>query len=133
LIQEWKSAFPALEKMLNIFAQNKKSILRFSDLMADDVAAAIALDLCDPKLKNDPVAAESQVYINSKGASQLPFLQLLIATLYRSGAVGLKLDTSEPYIYAHLNQPLVSPHLIRDSTKIRLHPMLHAAYHLHEA
>lgn len=133
LIQEWKSAFPALEKMLNIFAQSKKSILQFSELMADDVAGAIALDLCDPKFKNDPVAAECQIYMNSKAASPLSFLQLLVATLYRSGAVGLKLDTSEPYVYAHLNQPLVSPDLIRNSTKIRLHPMLHAAYHLHEA
>lgn len=132
LVQEWKSAFPALEKMLNIFARKKRSIIEFRDLIADVDADEIALDLCDPKFADDPVGAECQVYMNSKGASPLIFMQLLVATLYRSGAVGLKLDTSEPYIYSHLNQPLVSRHLIRESSKIRLHPMLHAAYHLHE-
>ena len=133
LIQEWKSSYPALEKMLNIFARKKRSIIEFRELVTDADADAVALELCDPSLVNDPVAAECHVYINSKGASPLIFMQFLVATLYRSGAVGLKLDTSEPYIYSHINQPLVSRHLIRDSTKIRLHPMLHAAYHLHEA
>lgn len=132
LIQEWKSAYPALEKMLNIFARKKKPIIEFRELVTDADADAVALDLCDPSFANDPVAAECQIYVNSKGASPLVFMQFLVATLYRSGAVGLKLDTSEPYVYSHLNQPLVSRHLIRDSTKIRLHPMLHAAFHLHE-
>lgn len=133
LIQEWKSAHPALEKMLNIFARRKKSIIEFSDLLADTDVEEMAIDLCDPGLAADPVAAECQVFMTSKGADATVFMQMMVATLYRAGAVGLKLDTSEPYVYSHLNQPLVSRHLIRKNTKIRLHPMLHAAYHLHEA
>lgn len=132
LIQEWRSAHPDLEKMMNIFARTKKSILEFSDLLSDSDVEALAIDLCDPSLISDPVAEECQVFMTSKGADATVFMQMLVATLYRAGAVGIKLDTSEPYVYAHLNQPLVSRHLIRSNTKIRLHPMLHAAYHLHE-
>lgn len=133
LIQEWKSAHPALKNMLNIFARKKKAILEFKDLMSDADVESVTLELCDPSLVGDPVAGECQVYMNSKGSDATRFMQLLFVTLYRAGAVGLKLDTSEAYIYSHLNQPLVSPHLIRSNTKMRLHPMLHAAYHLHEA
>ncbi|HUE80024.1 MAG TPA: DNA repair ATPase [Sphingomicrobium sp.] len=133
LIQEWKSAHPALEKMLNIFTLHKKLMLEFQELLCDEDVEAIAVDLSDPAFAGDPVAAECQVFMTSKGADATVFMQMLVATLYRSGSVGLKLNTSEPYVYSHLNQPLVSRHLIRPNTKIRLHPMLHAAYHLYEA
>lgn len=134
LIQEWRSAHPALEKMLDLFAKRKKTLISFNEITSREEIDDFALELCsDPSFLEDPVAIECQTYLNSRGSDSMRMMQMAVSVLYRTGAIGLKLETSEPYVYAHINQPLVSHHLIRDNTKIRLHPMLHAAFHLHES
>ena len=134
LIQEWRSAHPALGKMLNIFARQKKPMIEFKELLEKAEFEEFALDVCgDPELARDPVAIECQTYVDTKSTDSRKIMQVAVAVMYRTGAVGLKLDTSEAYTYSHLSRPLISPHLVGDNTKIRLHPMLHAAFHVHES
>lgn len=56
----------------------------------------------------------------------------LTAILYRTDAIGVKISSQDRFVYSHMDQPLVAPQLLSLDTKIRLHPMLHAAYNLQD-
>ena len=64
--------------------------------------------------------------------NQLDFVTDVAGILYRVGAVGIKLHSSERFIYSHSDQPIIAPALFSKFSRIRIHPMLHGAFRLQE-
>jgi hypothetical protein len=131
LVQEWKSAFPTLDDMLRLVTSPRKSGLDLIELIGriDDFCLAIC---SKPKQSKDPMHDICSSYIDSSRQTQLEVACEVISVLYRTGAVGVKLSAQDRYIYSHLDQPLISPETLSVESKVRLHPMLHAAYNLQE-
>lgn len=131
LIQEWKSAYPLLDEMLGLVVSKRKSGIDTVEVL--DKVDDFCLACCSrPKVAFDPVFDICQNYLESKGHAQLDVLCEVLSILYRTGAIGLKLAPQDKFVYSHLNQPLISPQMITLDSKVRLHPMLQAAYNLQE-
>lgn len=131
LLQEWMSAYPLLDDMIDLVVSKRKSGVDVIELVdrIDDFCLAIC---SKSKVAFDPVFDLCQDRIDSHKKSELDVLCELIAILYRTGAVGLKLSPQDRFSFAHQDQPLIAPKLITAQSKIRLHPMLQAAYNLQE-
>ena len=131
LLQEWKSAYPSLDRLLIFITSRRRTALEGLELL--DRIDDLCLDICAaPKKDFDPIFDDCHTYVEGKKRDAMQVLQLVLSVLYRTGAIGLKLAPQEPFIYAHKDRPVVSSELISLSTKVRIHPMLHAAYNLHE-
>lgn len=131
LIQEWMSAYPLLSDMLDLVVSKRKAGIDVVDIL--DATDDFSLAVCSkPKVSYDPVFDLCQSYLDSKKANALDILCQILSILYRTGAIGLKLSPQDRFAYAHIDQPLISPQLISASSKIRLHPMLQAAYNLQD-
>lgn len=133
LLQEWKSAFPTLDRLLSVIIQEKQSSAELSALAEENgTIDEFCLSVCaDTKIASDPLHSACQIRVNGKGDG-FKVVQEAVAVLYRTGVVGLKLHSQDRFIYSHLDQPFISADLLETTTKIRLHPMLHAAYNLQD-
>jgi hypothetical protein len=133
LEQEWISAFPTLTKLLLFVTSRAKVMVAFVELNEaglDDLALEI---VTEGKRAFDPIFATAQAHVNKTQSGQtggLAFLSEVAATLYRVGAVGLKLDPTERFIYSHIDEPLISPERLTVGTRLRIHPMLHGAFRI---
>jgi len=131
LVQEWASAYHFLDDMLKLVTSKRKSGIDVVDLI--DKVDDFCLEVCSkPKVKFDPIYIICEKYINSGKSAPVEILAEVLAHLYRTGAVGIKIDAQDKFIYSHIDQPLISPDLINVMSKVRLHPMLLAAYNLQE-
>ena len=80
----------------------------------------------------DPVYLIAKKTLDNGISDPLKFMQEFVACLYRIGVIGIKLNTESNFIYSHLDQVLINKNEILFDTKIRIHQMLHAAFHLNE-
>ena len=131
LVQEWQSAFPLLDDILTLFTSKRKSAVDLLELLdkIDDFCTAI---WASTKTAFDPVWDLCQAYADGRSKTSIDVLAELTAILYRTGAIGVKISSQDRFVYSHLDQPLIAPKLLSVDTKIRLHPMLHAAYSLQD-
>jgi hypothetical protein len=135
MVQEWQSAFPSLNKILNFVAARKAVACGFSDLCNNDRLDELALAICSAgKIDFDPVYNAAQSYFDSERneACQLEFVREVVGILYRVGAVGIKLQANERFIYSHSDQPIIGLALMTVESRMRIHPMLHGAFRLKE-
>jgi len=131
LEQEWLSAFPTLRKILEFFALKKAASVTFSKLLEGEGLAELALSIAtEGKIQFDPIYGPSVLYAEGGQKEQFSFLQQIVATAYRTGAIGVKLESNERFIYSHIDEPLISPARLNQDTRIRIHPMLHGAFRL---
>ncbi|UNC16583.1 DNA repair ATPase (plasmid) [Acidiphilium multivorum] len=131
LVQEWQSAYPMLDVILTLFTSKRKSGLELLDLL-DKIDDFCTMVWTSPKISFDPVWDLSQAYAEGRKKTGLDVLVELTAILYRTGAVGVKISPQDRFVYSHSDQPLIAPQLLSVDTKVRLHPMLHAAYNLQD-
>lgn len=131
LVQEWSSAYPSLGQMLDLFTSRRKSGIDLLELVdrTDDFCLSV---LSGPKIAHDPVWELCHGYTEGRRKSPFDVLAELTAILYRTGAIGVKVSAQDRFLYAHLDQPLISPQILSPESKARLHTMLHAAYNLQE-
>lgn len=134
LVQEWKSAYPTLDKLLGSIVGDKKPSKSLGELAGENsVIDDFCLTICSsPQIDHDPLHAVCQAHVDGKSSDDFSVIQEAAAVLYRTGAIGIKLSPQDRFTYSHIDAPIVSPTLLTRETKIRLHPMLHAAYHLHD-
>lgn len=131
LVQEWMSAYPSIERLLTYVTSRRRPHFEALELL--DGVDDLSLDICTKGSKDfDPIFTVCSTYLDSKMDRQIGVTQHAVATLYRVGAIGLKLSPQDRFVYAHINQPLVSPDLVTVDTKIRIHPMLQAAYNMRD-
>lgn len=132
LLQEWRSAFPTLEKLLSYLVRGGRWTCNLSELCnGNDSFDEFCLVICaDGKIDHDPLYPICQARIDGKGVNDFKVAQEAAAILYRTGAVGVKINPEDRFQYAHLDQPLISPDVLTPESKLRLHPMLWGAYNI---
>ena len=102
------------------------------DISTKDVIEEVALPITAlPSAGHDPMfRLAEEVFGERAPSASLEFARHWISTLYRVGAVGVKLQPTEPYAYSHLHEPVISPGSIIPQSKVRVHPMLHRALNI---
>ncbi|TBC66362.1 DNA repair ATPase (plasmid) [Rhizobium leguminosarum] len=126
LLDEWRVPFPNLVTVTELL-RGRSHAFRVSDL-ADHAVENAALEIsASRRLHADPVTTAALALCeNPSPNSRSAFKRVAVGTLYRVGAVGLKLSPSEPSIYSHLHRPIVNPSEINEGTGIRIVKMLYA-------
>lgn len=133
LQQEWASALPTLPILLDFIANFRKSLILVSELCDKNQYEDLLLKLCEAKTtEHDPICLTAKKALNSENGEPLKFIQEIIISLYRIGIIGIKINSESTFIYSHLDQVLINNTEILLETKIRIHPILHAALHLNE-
>lgn len=129
LEEEWRSAFPSLNLLLNFLA-NRKGSLPFREIADDDNLESLAYSIGVEERKSLDPLYPIAIEMLDKVVSKLNFARQVISILYRVGAIGIKLRPDERVSFAHLDQPIVAPTLIPEDCRVRVHPMLHSALNI---
>jgi hypothetical protein len=134
LLQEWQSVHPSLGKILSDIVHAGKWSCSLSEFCGvNGIIEDICLSVCsDTRLQRDQIYGYCNLHIEEKGVTALQAAQFIVAALYRVGAVGVKLQSQDRFSYCHLDMPLISPETISFESKMRVHPMLWAAYNLQD-
>lgn len=137
LLDEWRTAYPTLEKLLHFF-KNKKESQDFGDIAAQEIVEEIALPICtESRVSHDPIwPLASAVFDDNKikaiGAFNA-FTSEMISILYRVGAIGVKEDAVNPFVFAYRDAPILPTTRIHDKVKVRVVKMLHSALRINNA
>lgn len=134
LLQEWRSAFPTLDRLLTLVVKTGRTSFELEELCRDqDGIDDFCLGICStPKAGQDPMHGHCQSRIDGLTINDFNVVQEAAAILYRVGAIGLKLEAQDRVFYAHLDQPLIAPTVLSRTSRVRLHPMLHAAFNMQD-
>jgi hypothetical protein len=132
LEQEWQSAFPSIKKLLDFLGSRQKTIIMLTELCSGSEADDLALSIyAENKIGRDPLYEVAKNYYDAETRSSEEIVREIVAILYRVGAIGAKLRNGERFLYSHVDQPLLPILQLTDEARVRIHPMLWGAYHMH--
>ena len=113
--------------MLTFIERQGKIGFAVSDLCSKDAADGLSFSICaDGRVDFDPLYEAANSYFQ-EGGTALDFVREVVGVLYRVGAVGIKLNANERFVYSHINEPMISLAQIGEDTQLRVHFMLHSA------
>ncbi len=132
LEQEWQSAFPSIKRLLDFLGSRKKTTITLTELCSGSEADDLALSIyAENKIGRDPLYEVAKNYYDAETRSSAEIVREIVGILYRVGAVGVKLRNGDRFLYSHTDQPLLPLPQLTDDARIRIHPMLWGAYHMH--
>lgn len=133
LEQEWKSSFPCIDIMLKFITSFRQIYIDWDILHSAPALDDAALEVCAAESEfQDSVYIAAHAMIENKSQSRTRFLQSMIANLYRTGVVGVKVNEGDKFLYSHTDEPLISADILGSGARVRIHAMLHGAYRLNE-
>jgi len=128
---EWRSAFPSLRKLLDFLAAFGNEFIDFVELYKSERATELAYAICaEVRTGLDPLYASAKSTVEGGAGDEAEFIKDVVSLLYRVGAIGVKVQANTRFLYSHLDIPLLEKVHIGDETRIRVHPILHASFHL---
>jgi hypothetical protein len=120
LLEEWSEYYPAiaitLELLRGITTPTTRSVL--NSRIEDS-----ALELSEG-VRGDPcVEIAIGICLNNSSASTADLLVCMLQCLYHVGVIGMKISTSDPVAWSHINQPRITRGEVKRSNQIEIHPM----------
>ena len=130
---EWLSTFPTLPALFKLITDAKKVSSTVSELSTSSLVDELILSIASgTKYDYDPVFICANKCVNEKGTDSSDFVKEALSTLYRIGAIGLKLRPDERFTYSHTDFPVIATDLIAENVRVRVHPMLWRSLNLIE-
>jgi hypothetical protein len=127
---EWRSAFPTLKALLTYVGSKGKVSLSFEELCTKEKLDELAYSISSEKrIDYDPIYQSARGVFDGKAPSD--FMKDVIAILYRVGAIGVKLEQSERFLWSHIDMTLIAAETIGSHARVKIHPILHGAFRLH--
>jgi len=132
LEQEWQSAFPSIKKLLDFLGSRKKAVITLTELCSGSEADDLALSIyAENKVGRDPLYEVAKNYYDAETRSSEEIVREIVGILYRVGAIGARLRNGDRFLYSHVDQPLLPLPQLTEDARVRIHPMLWGAYHMH--
>jgi hypothetical protein len=119
LADEWAADYPYLTKLFDVL-KGQPSQLSLSDISQESMVT-LAISLLDAKDQDDNLAS-ALAEIEKDPSHTDSLRRWLAAVLYRTGAIGLKLESYETMAWSISGQRSVSISEIQPSVKIAIHP-----------
>ncbi len=133
LQDEWISSIPSLNDLIDAIS-SRMARFKVSDLKEKFPTQDIAIKYSDRSdCRFDPIIRyvvdnfDKWTYDNDE-----EILKIAACELYRIGAIGLKMSSSERYYYSHIDSPIVNPREITLETRVFIHPFLHRALNINQ-
>ncbi|WP_123906295.1 DNA repair ATPase [Sphingorhabdus sp. YGSMI21] len=130
LLQEWYSAQPHLDEMIRLFVDKERRVYKLGAIPTDKIQETAMNIAARPNPQKDLFWDMCKNVFDGEGVSEVEMVSVAASICYRVGAIGLKLSTEEPFVYSHLNEPLIPFDVLSTDTKVKVHPMLHGAYRI---
>jgi len=124
---EWRSAFECIPEMIKYLGRFKKSSIVFAEFSENAKVDDLALKILDTKGAFDPIRALAEQYCSSSVSADA-LMKEIATTLYRVGAVGLKISPTDKMFYSHINSPLLDGSSLMKESRVRIHPMLFSSF-----
>lgn len=125
LSEEWSQIYPSLLIITEILRGKKANISR-SDLNKDELQEII-LELNSIEL-NDSCIDICKKYMEPKSTvKDSEIISHILVTLYKVGAIGIKLSSLDTFIWSYIDQPSITIGEGKRALSIKVHKMLHRA------
>lgn len=127
LIDEWRSAYPCIEAALGLLSGRNESfaLSSLSEEEIDNLAVKIA------GTGRDALAKSADLHVESGSVqTREAFLKELASLLYRTGAVGIKLNANVPVMYSHLGRSTITSSEISMSSSVYVTKMLQVSLNI---
>jgi len=122
LKEEWGETYPSFEDTVEILRGRKSTFdfIEFKNAQLETVITKLST------IKNeDPCVIKAKSYFEVAGSSEEEISSTILACLYKVGAIGLKLETNNSFIWSYRNKSAISAGEAERANQIKIHKMLH--------
>jgi hypothetical protein len=131
LVDEWRSTFPNLDTLLGVIS-NRPRVLRYPELLQWPAWHDAALRIWSEEKQIDPIYPAAERVANNPSTIS-DFIAEALTVLYRVGAIGIKLQPGDRFLYSYLDTPVLSPTELSPAASVRVHLMLDRALNVRGA
>ncbi len=122
LKEEWGETYPSFEDTIEIL-RGRKSTFDFTDFKNSQFESVITK--LSIKENEDPCVITARSYFEVNGSSEDEILSTILACLYKVGAIGIKLETNNSFIWSYRNKSAISTGEAERANQLKIHKMLH--------
>lgn len=122
LKEEWGETYPSFEDTVEIL-RGRNSTFDFIDFRNAQFETVIT-KLSTIK-NDDPCVIKAKGYFEVAGSTVEEISSTILACLYKVGAIGLKLETNNSFIWSYRNKSAISAGEAERANQIKVHKMLH--------
>ncbi|EKK4080927.1 DNA repair protein, partial [Cronobacter dublinensis] len=122
LKEEWGETYPSFEDTIEIL-RGRKSTFDFIDFKNSQFESVITK--LSTKENEDPCVTIARNYFAINGSSEDEISSTILACLYKVGAIGIKLETNNSFIWSYRNKSAISAGEAERANQLKIHKMLH--------
>lgn len=122
LKEEWGETYPSFEDTIEIL-RGRKSTFDFIDFKNSQFESVITK--LSMKENEDPCVIAARSYFEVKGSLEDEIMSTILACLYKVGAIGIKLETNNSFIWSYRNKSAISAGEAERANQLKIHKMLH--------
>lgn len=123
LKEEWGDVFPSFEDTVEILRNIKSTFTR--SMIKDTTLEDIMVNLSEGDSRDPCVAIVRKYYEANSTIKESEIQTIMLSCLYRVGVLGLKVSSSDTYIWSHVDQSSVTKGEIKRAEHFKVHKMLH--------
>ncbi|MGY3170846.1 hypothetical protein ACVWYU_000219 [Pseudomonas sp. TE12234] len=123
LKEEWGDVFPSFEDTVEILRNIKSTFTR--SMIKDTTLEDIMVSLSEGDSRDPCVAIVRKYYETNSTVKESEIQTIMLSCLYRVGALGIKVSSSDTYIWSHVDQSSVTKGEIKRAEHFKVHKMLH--------
>ncbi|QHM71414.1 P-loop ATPase, Sll1717 family [Mixta intestinalis] len=124
LKEEWGETYPSFEETIEIL-RGRGSTFNYIDFKNSQFDSVITK--LSTKQNEDPCVITAKNFLQVTGSTENDVLNAILACLYKVGAVGIKLETNNSFIWSYRNKSAISIGEAERASQIKIHKMLHRA------
>ncbi|WFB37849.1 DNA repair protein [Kiritimatiellota bacterium B12222] len=125
LSEEWQEIYPALNQTIEILRGLPTPFVK-SNISSDSVHE-LACNLHELDHSDPCVQTAVRLYDTNAGIKESDLVNIVLSCLYRIGAIGIKISSSMPISWSHIDAPILQKSEIKRVNSIHVHKMLHNA------
>ncbi|WP_312043773.1 P-loop ATPase, Sll1717 family [Erwinia sp.] len=122
LKEEWGETYPSFEDTIEIL-RGRNSTFDFSEFKNPQFESVITK--LSTKKNEDPCVIIAKGYFEVTGSSQNEIVSAILACLYKVGAIGVKLETNNSFLWSYRNKSAISAGEAERTSQLKIHKMLH--------
>jgi hypothetical protein len=122
LKEEWGETYPSFEDTIEIL-RGRKSTFDFSDFKNPQFESVITK--LSTKKTTDPCVIITKEYFEIAGSTENEIISTILSCLYKVGAIGIKLETNNSFIWSYRNKSAISNGETERASQLKIHKMLH--------
>lgn len=122
LKEEWGETYPSFEDTIEIL-RGRNSTFNYDEFKSTQYDGVVTK--LSSKSNSDPCSIISRKFLEIEGSTDAEIISTILACLYKVGAIGIKLETNNTFIWSFRNKSAVSTGEAERTHQLKVHKMLH--------